>query len=264
MEDIAVYYGSNSTARSAERTTSTTILAGMWACARMVGPRPVKTGGRPPGWLLLRAPRRRRGAGHRARCSCGGITHETPGRMRVSWMYVPSCTALPRIGSDCRTHPVCGGTTMKANGQQESRCNNSCVLLVAVPHARQGLCVQSEVGREGMIVSSGDGLSVRGTDVSGSPLTALEAACRCGPCMLRGNGRCYLGTAQEQRPRPSRDSAEVADAAACRVAACWTGAAVGCAGCALGPARLALRSTGNTTFIHGAEEGLCDCVVEAV
>jgi hypothetical protein len=35
---------------------------------------------------------------------------------------------------------------------------NTCVLLVAVPHARQGLCVQGEVGREGMVVGSGDGL----------------------------------------------------------------------------------------------------------
>jgi hypothetical protein len=35
---------------------------------------------------------------------------------------------------------------------------NTCVLLVAVPHARQGLCVQSEVGSEGMVVGSGDGL----------------------------------------------------------------------------------------------------------
>jgi hypothetical protein len=35
---------------------------------------------------------------------------------------------------------------------------NTCVWLVAVPHARQGLCVQYEVGREGMVVGSGDGL----------------------------------------------------------------------------------------------------------
>ena len=27
-------------------------------------------------------------------------------RMRMTWMYGPSCTALPRIGSDCSTHPV--------------------------------------------------------------------------------------------------------------------------------------------------------------
>ncbi len=27
----------------------------------------------------------------------GGITHETPSRMRMSWMYGPSCTALPRL-----------------------------------------------------------------------------------------------------------------------------------------------------------------------
>ena len=34
----------------------------------------------------------------------------------------------------------------------------TCVLLVAVPHARQGLCVQGEVGRESMVVGSGDSL----------------------------------------------------------------------------------------------------------
>jgi hypothetical protein len=45
---------------------------------------------------------------HVGRCRCsaigwvGGITHG----MRMSWMYGPSCTALPRIGSDCSTHPV--------------------------------------------------------------------------------------------------------------------------------------------------------------
>jgi hypothetical protein len=35
---------------------------------------------------------------------------------------------------------------------------NTCVFFVAVPHAHQGLCVQGEVSREGVIVGSGDGL----------------------------------------------------------------------------------------------------------
>jgi hypothetical protein len=35
----------------------------------------------------------------------GGITEGTPSRMRSSWIYGPSCTALTWIGNDCRTHP---------------------------------------------------------------------------------------------------------------------------------------------------------------
>jgi hypothetical protein len=49
---------------------------------------------------------------------------------------------------------------------------NTCVLLVAVPHARQNLCVQGEVDYEGVIVGFGDGLRSGNRRVmSGSPLT---------------------------------------------------------------------------------------------
>jgi hypothetical protein len=44
----------------------------------------------------------------RRHCGVGrrGRWHGTPSRMRMSWMYGPSCTALPRIGSDCSTYLV--------------------------------------------------------------------------------------------------------------------------------------------------------------
>jgi hypothetical protein len=78
--------------------------------------------------------------------------------MRMSWLDVRSVLHGSPGSVATAGHTQCGGTTMRAR-----------VLLLAVPHARQGECLQGEVGREGMIVGSADG-SARGTDVSGSPL----------------------------------------------------------------------------------------------
>jgi hypothetical protein len=47
------------------------------------------------------------------------------------------------------------------------------VLLIAVPHARQRLCVQGRVGCEGVVGGSLVSASSRVTEVSGSPLTVL-------------------------------------------------------------------------------------------
>ncbi len=83
----------------------------------------------------------------------------------MSWMYGPSCTALPRIGSDCSTHPV---WRHDDESTWAARIRVCCWLLFLM---LVKVCVCRARSAAKAWLSALVTASVRGTDVSGSPLT---------------------------------------------------------------------------------------------
>ncbi len=81
-------------------------------------------------------------------------------------MYGPSCTALPRIGSDCSTHPV---WRHDDESTWAARIRVCCWLLLFLMLVKVCVCRARSAAKAWLsaLVTA----SARGTDVSGSPLT---------------------------------------------------------------------------------------------